>query len=144
MDYQMRKVLFSSKRLDHGTPKDLYDQLYPEFKFTTDVCVDQRSMCLYCWPGRFALGLEWNHYQGPFWMNPPYGREIGKWTKKADLEARLGAVTVGLLPCRTDTKWFWENILEPGYEIRLIKGRVIFEGEKHGAPFPSCVVIFKE
>ena len=38
-----------------------------------------------------------------FFCNPPYGREIGKWVKKAS-EAQ--GVVVMLIPARTDTKYF--------------------------------------
>lgn len=49
-----------------------------------------------------------------------------------------------LLPARTDTKWFHEYILEPGHEVRFIKGRLKFGGSKNSAPFPSMVVIFRK
>lgn len=70
-------------------------------------------------------------------MNPPYGREIGKWVKK--LSENKG---VGLLPARTDTKWFHEYILGKA-EIRFIKGRLKFGESKNSAPFPSMLIIFK-
>ena len=36
------------------------------------------------------------------WMDHPYDREIGKWVRKAFLEAQKGAVVVCLLLSRTD------------------------------------------
>ena len=39
------------------------------------------------------------------WMNPPYGREIGRWMKKAYEESLKGATVVCLVPARTDTAW---------------------------------------
>lgn len=72
-------------------------------------------------------------------MNPPYGREIGKWVKKA---AESNATVVCLLPARTDTKWFHEYILGKA-EIRFVKGRLKFGDGKNSAPFPSMVVIFR-
>ena len=76
-------------------------------------------------------------------MNPPYGREIGRWVKKAS-EAR-GGVVVCLLPARTDTKYFHEYIYNnPKAEIRFIKGRLKFGDSKNSAPFPSAIVIFKK
>jgi site-specific DNA-methyltransferase (adenine-specific) len=40
-------------------------------------------------------------------MNPPYGRQIGRWVKKAWESAQSGAceLVVCLLPARTDTGW---------------------------------------
>lgn len=73
--------------------------------------------------------------------NPPYGREIGKWVKKAS-EAKGGIVVI-LIPARTDTKYFHEYIYnKPNVEIRFLKGRLKFGGSKNSAPFPSMVVIF--
>lgn len=74
-------------------------------------------------------------------MNPPYGREIGKWVRKA-YESSLGGTTVVcLLPARTDTRW-WHDYCMKG-EIRFIRGRLKFGGHKNSAPFPSAVVIFR-
>jgi hypothetical protein len=62
--------------------------------------------------------MNWNVAQGWRWMNPPYGREIGKWVKKASEEK----YTVCLLPARTDTKYFHKYIYnKPGVEIRFLK-----------------------
>ncbi len=57
---------------------------------------------------------------------------------------------VMLLPARTDTKAFhdyiWDNEAHRPYcdvEVRFLKGRIKFVGAKHGAPFPSMVVVFR-
>ena len=73
-------------------------------------------------------------------MNPPYGREIGKWTKKAVESAKNGAVVVGLLPNRSDTSWY-VDVMEAS-EIRLIKGRLHFNDGTNPAPFPSIIAIW--
>jgi site-specific DNA-methyltransferase (adenine-specific) len=75
-------------------------------------------------------------------MNPPYGREIGKWVRKAYETAQAGrqAVVVCLLPARTDTAW-WHDYAMKG-EIRFLRGRLKFGGSKNSAPFPSALVIF--
>ena len=73
-------------------------------------------------------------------MNPPYGREIKHWVKKAS-EA-TGGVVVMLIPARTDTKYFHDYIYNKA-EIRFIRGRLKFGDSKNSAPFPSMVVILK-
>ena len=73
-------------------------------------------------------------------MNPPYGRVIEKWVKKAYESAKDGAVVVGLLPARTDTKWFHDYIYGKA-EIRFIRGRLKFGGCANSAPFPNMLVI---
>ena len=74
------------------------------------------------------------------YCNPPYGREISKWIKKAYEENLKGTKIVLLLPARTDTKWFHEYIYNK-HEIRFIKGRLKFNDGKNPAPFPSMLVI---
>ena len=74
-------------------------------------------------------------------MNPPYGRTIARWVRKAYESSMSGATVVCLLPARTDTKW-WHNYVMRG-EIRLIRGRLRFGNSKNSAPFPSAVVVFR-
>lgn len=72
-------------------------------------------------------------------MNPPYGREIGKWVKKA---SESNTTVVCLLPARTDTRWFHDYIFGKA-EIRFVRGRLKFGNSKNSAPFPSMVVVFR-
>ena len=74
-------------------------------------------------------------------MNPPYGREIGLWMKKAYESSLLGAKVVCLVPARTDTAW-WHDYAMKG-EIEFLRGRLKFGDAKNSAPFPSAVVVFK-
>lgn len=77
--------------------------------------------------------------------NPPYGREIGKWVRKAYEEAQAGTPIVLLIPARTDTTYFHEFIYHKA-EVRFIRGRLRFTDEEgHAsdpAPFPSMLVIY--
>ena len=74
-------------------------------------------------------------------MNPPYGRAIGHWMRKAHQSAQRGAMVVCLVPARTDTRW-WHRYAMRG-EIRLLRGRLRFGGGKNSAPFPSAVIVFR-
>jgi hypothetical protein len=85
-------------------------------------------------------GLQ-QKWKGVCWMNPPYGKEIKKWMKKAYESSLEGATVVCLVPSRTDTKWWHEYAMKG--EIEFIKGRLKFGGSKNSAPFPSAVVVFK-
>ncbi len=77
--------------------------------------------------------------------NPPYGREIGKWVRKAYEEAQNGTTIVLLIPARTDTTYFHDYIYGKA-EIRFVRGRLRFEDESgkvyDAAPFPSMVVVY--
>ena len=73
-------------------------------------------------------------------MNPPYGREISKWMKKAWKESKKGTLVVCLIPSRTDTKW-WHEYAQRG-DVKFIRGRLKFGNSKNSAPFPSAIVVF--
>ena len=74
-------------------------------------------------------------------MNPPYGRTIKAWMRKAWESSQDGATVVCLVPARTDTAW-WHDYAMKG-EIRYVRGRLKFGGHKNSAPFPCAVVIFR-
>jgi site-specific DNA-methyltransferase (adenine-specific) len=137
------KVHFSSKSNEWETPKDFYNKLNNEFDFTLDpCCTKQTAKCKkYYTIKDNGLIQDWSNER--VFMNPPYGREIGKWIKKAYNESIKGALVVCLIPARTDTRYWWDFIF-PYAEIRFIKGRLKFtnNGKSAPAPFPSAIVIF--
>jgi len=92
----------------------------------------------YFTPDENGLKQRW---EGTCWMNPPYGREIEKWMKKAYESSLEGATVVCLVPARTDTRW-WHRYSLRG-EIRYLRGRLKFGQSPNSAPFPSAVVIFR-
>ena len=81
-------------------------------------------------------------WAGVCWCNPPYGRGVGEWVRRAHLAAEEGNTVVMLLPARTDTIWFHEYIYQKR-EVCFIKGRLRFGDGKNNAPFPSMVVFFE-
>ena len=133
-------VHFSSATDDWFTPQAFFDALNTQHRFTLDVCasVENAKTPRYFTKAQDGLRQEW---QGVCWMNPPYGREIGKWVKKAYEASLAGAKVVCLLPARTDTHWFHAYCRKG--EITFIRGRLKFGGAKNSAPFPSCVVVFE-
>jgi phage N-6-adenine-methyltransferase len=133
-------VHFSSKTDLHATPQAFYDALNEEFGFELDVCAlaDNAKCEKYYTPEQDGLKQKW---EGVCWMNPPYGREIGKWMEKAYNASLGGATVVCLIPSRTDTRWWHKHVILG--EVRFIKGRLKFGNAKNCAPFPSAVVIFR-
>lgn len=133
-------IHFSSERHDWETPQYIFDGLNAEFGFDLDVCAtDTTAKCRRYFTKEFdALEQNW---QGVCWMNPPYGRQIEKWMKKAFESAWSGSLVVCLVPARTDTHW-WHRYATRG-EIRYLRGRLKFEGAANSAPFPSAIVIFR-
>ena len=139
----MTKGMYTSNSEEWGTPQELFNRLNEEFNFTLDICAsEENAKCpKYYTKEEDALKQEWG---GVIWMNPPYGRRIGNWVKKAKETARQGKATVVcLLPARTDTAW-WHDYAMKANEIRLIRGRLKFGDGKGSAPFPSAIVVFKK
>jgi len=140
-------VHYSSKKMDWGTPQDFFDKLDAEFGFQVDVCATHENAKCDNFIQSDSLEIPWHsepffgQMQHVFWMNPPYGREIGKWMKKAYEESQHGCTVVCLVPSRTDTAW-WHDYAMKADEIRYIRGRLKFQGAENSAPFPSAVVIF--
>lgn len=133
-------VHFSSATDLHATPQDFFDALNAEFNFTLDVCATpDNAKCKYFFT-REQDGLSKN-WSGVCWMNPPYGREIGTWMRKANAAVAAGATVVCLVPARTDTNWWHEYAIQ--HEVRFIRGRLKFGGAKFNAPFPSAVIVMR-
>jgi len=137
----MNSVHFRSDDHTWETPADLFNMLNEEFSFDLDVCATPATAkCKrFFTPADNGLAQPWS---GVCWMNPPYGREIGLWMRKAFEEAKRGCTVVCLVPSRTDTEW-WNNYAVRG-EVRFIRGRLKFGGAKSAAPFPSAIVIFRD
>ena len=145
-------ALFTSATSDWSTPPGLFARLDQEFNFTVDVAASHaNALCKrYYTEDNNGLTKDWVQHNGDpevFWMNPPYGKDVHLWVGKASGTALDGGLGVGLLPARTDTKW-WHTYIEPirnrwlAGEVRFVRGRLKFGGAKNPAPFPSVVVVF--
>ncbi len=133
------EALLSSRNTEWATPQDFFDELDAIFHFDLDACAtpDNAKCPRYFTPADNALQMRW---EGVVWMNPPYGREISAFMKKAFEESQLGSTVVCLVPSRTDTEW-WHRYARQG-QIIFLRGRLRFQGAEHAAPFPSAIVIF--
>lgn len=145
----MDKVHTSSSRGDYETPKELIDNLSTVFPWDLDACASRPNVCdRFYSPEDNGLVQPWH---GLVWLNPPYGRNrhIDRWTLKARLEAKQpGCTVVCLLPARTSTQWWHDNVPRATW-VLFIKGRLRFDlpgGEPapNSAGFPSALVIFGE
>lgn len=136
----LNSSLYSSNKADWETPQNLFDALNKEFNFTLDpCCTKETAKCKrYYTKEDDGLSQDWI---GTVFMNPPYGREISEWMKKAKMESDKGAIVVCLVPARTDTKW-WHTYAMKSSEIRLLTRRLTFSGASNKATFPAAIVIF--
>lgn len=136
-----KDLMFSSKTNEWATPQEFFDKLNAEFNFTLDPCATKENAKCEKFYTQEDDGLKQSWDNETVFCNPPYGRGIKYWVKKAS-EATGGAVVM-LIPARTDTTYFHNYILGKA-EIRFIRGRLKFGGSLNSAPFPSMVVIFKQ
>jgi len=79
----INKGMMSSLVENWGTPPDFFAELNKEFGFTLDVCAQPHNakVSKYFTPEQDGLAQDWG--QEVCWMNPPYGRKIGDWMRKA-------------------------------------------------------------
>ena len=133
-------VHFSSATDLWATPMDFFRRYDDLYRFELDVCADDdNAKCKKYFTKRDdGLSQDW---RGVCWMNPPYGREIGLWMRKAYESSLSGATVVCLVPARTDTAW-WHDYAMKG-EIEFIRGRLKFGNATNSAPFPSAVVVYR-
>ena len=132
---------FSSNSVEWPTPDSLFGPLNEEFGFTLDVAANSENAKCKDYFTKENNGLN-NSWSGTCWMNPPYGRELKLWMKKASQEQLNGVTTVCLIPARTNTIWFHEIVL-PNAEVRFVKGRPKFGGADQGLPWPLLILVFK-
>jgi phage N-6-adenine-methyltransferase len=152
MDKKTQDVLFSSSNMNWETPKYLVKaaQTLIGKSFTLDACAESKKVSKapkFITPAQDALTKDWT---GVVWMNPPYGKALGRWVAKAYEESLKGALVVCLLPARVDTVMFHRYCVKG--DVYLLKGRITFEldgqpvrnAEGHATPatFPSMLVVF--
>ena len=153
-------VVLSSARSDWRTPPELWQPLVREFGITLDVCASSTNRIVprYIGPDhpdpmlRDAVRmLTWGSGE-VCWMNPPYSRDLGiditPFIDAAESASLLdNNLVVGLIPARTDTRWWHAHIMGSADEVRLIPHRVKFlrpDGTRaESATFPSAVVIWR-
>ena len=155
----MTKYNFTSKSNDYHTPPEIYKPILDfigQDKFCLDVCCSAKNI-----PAKIhivagydnGLKIDWNHRV--CWMNPPYN-QCDKWVAKAYHETQKGWGEVwGIIPNRTETKYFHKYILGNPDSFRiLLKKEWSFihpetgdycrdkEGKKAVYKNPLCIVYF--
>jgi len=115
------------------TPKSILD---PLGWFDLDPCAErgwETAKNYY-----YDQGLE-KPWFGRVWLNPPYGKNTGKWLSRLQEHGN----GIALVFARTDTKWF--QAIKP-HAIRFIAGRIAFLKPDHtastNAGAPSCLIAY--
>ena len=131
-----------------ATPRALFEELDREFSFEVDAAAlptNTKVPHRYITPEMNSLDQDWHKWGRSIWLNPPYGRGIEQWIKKAYDESLKGCTVAVLIFARTDTRW-WQRWAMKAAQVRLIEGRVHFDkgGTVGPATAPSAVLVFSE
>lgn len=87
-------------------------------------------------PERDSLSVDWHHYTGLLFLNPPFG-DIKPWAKKCSEESVRGARIAFLVPASVGSAWFADYVHGKALVCPLLP-RVSFDGKN---PFPKdCMV----
>ena len=145
MDDNTKNVMFSSKSNEWATPQHFFDKLnYIYGPFTLDAAAseDNYKVSKYYTIDDNALEQDWSNNR--VFLNPPYGRGIKDWIRKAYNESQKDNTTVVMLiPARTDTV-YWHDYVMKADQILFVRGRLKFGEGTNSAPFPSAVVVFRK
>lgn len=134
---------FLSKSHVWKTPKYLFDIIDKEFNIDLDPCTTNNNLnCEYHFTEKEdGLKQDWKGLTA--YINPPYGKDLQKWVKKAYEEWQKGSTVIMLLQTtRTNTKWFHKYINNKA-EIRFLDHRIKFDGAEDYIPTPYMFVIWK-
>jgi site-specific DNA-methyltransferase (adenine-specific) len=145
MNKAAQETMFSSKSGEWSTPQDFYNKLNWRFgPFDLDPCASpHNTKCdnFYTEPEN-GLSKSWQGHT--VFINPPYGRGIEAWIKKAYEESQdPDTKVVMLIPARTDTR-YWHDYVMKAELVYFVKGRLKFGNSQNSAPFPSAVVVFNK
>lgn len=137
-----------SGKADWETPPELMAALYARFgHFDLDPCASHAtSKATYHYSLDIRRDGLTNPWFGRVYMNPPYGRGIKAWVKKAFEQVRDGYAdaVVALLPVSTDTEWWQTYVTAAAFNVYFLKGRVKFVGAPGPAPFASAIVVWRK
>jgi site-specific DNA-methyltransferase (adenine-specific) len=136
-------ALLSSSTDEWATPAAIVEDLAARFgAFTLDPCATPWTAKALRYFTRDDDGLTQSWAGSTVFMNPPYGRVIGRWVAKAHHEARANnARVICLIPARTDTR-YWHQFVMSSEVVLFACGRIYFGDGHDRAPFPSAAVVF--
>ena len=134
---------FSSQTDQWATPQAVFDWLDGHLgPYDLDAAADDtnKKCSNYISSDVDALTVDWVGTN--VWLNPPYGRGLGRWATKAIEEIDAGncdSITI-LVPARTDTNWFID-LAKRAHRIIFVKRRLRFGDGSRDAPFPTAILV---
>ena|SRR3990167_7441951 len=127
-------------------PPEIFDPLNREFRFDFDAAADKNNARTKLFT-RDALKLpDWPGSR--IWLNPPYGRKLEPFVRRAAQEAAKGKTIVALIPFRCRAAWWHECVIGAASEVRCIRKRPHFLRADGSRPrftgsCDSCIVVWR-
>lgn len=135
--------LMSSAKDDWQTPDNILELVRRVAPIGLDPCTTAENPCQahkFYTPAEDGLKFTWDVPADYLvYVNPPYGRGIGKWIQHCAHSGGPGRRNqiIALVPARTDTKW-WHSAKYDA--VCFWRGRLTFRGAPSVAPFPSALL----
>ncbi|QDI73923.1 hypothetical protein HOV56_gp34 [Nitrosopumilus spindle-shaped virus] len=132
-----------SKKQEHLTPDLIFDLIKEYWNISKEEFYDP------CPPGTpFRAPIFFNGLYGDWcdfnYVNSPFEKDILEaFVTKAHEQKLKGKTTVMLCPTKTDQDWFHDIILKFNYQIKWIRKRLKFKGNKHHATDTHFLVMIK-
>ena len=128
------------------TPPEIFDPLMAEFRFDFDAAADMETKRV---PLYTSNALELEDWPGRrIWLNPPYGRKLEPFVRRAAGEAEKGKLVVALIPFRCRAAWWHECVIGKAAEVRCVRKRIRFlraDGTRGAftGSCDSCIVVWR-
>lgn len=132
----------AGRRDDWETPPRVFERIAERFgPFALDAAAlpCNAKVAPFYTPDDDGLILPWLN---PTFCNPPYGRALPAWLKKAIREQARGITSVLLLPSNTDTAWFHDLVL-PYAALEFVRGRINFVGSPSRNTKGSIIAVYR-
>jgi phage N-6-adenine-methyltransferase len=127
------------------TPPEIFNPLMLEFSFDLDAAADKDTKRVPLFLSDALLVADWPGKR--IWLNPPYGRKLEPFVRRAADEADKGKTVVALIPFRCRAAWWHESVIGRAVEVRCVRKRIKFvrpDGTrgKFTGSCDSCIVVW--
>ena len=128
------------------TPPEIFNPLMREFDFDLDAAVDAVTARV---PMFMVDALNTKEWPGKrIWLNPPYGRKLEPFVRRAESEAGKGKLVVALVPFRCRAAWWHDCVIGRAAEVRCVRKRIKFirpDGSRGAftGSCDSCVIVWR-
>ena len=117
-----------------------------EFNFDLDAAADENTKRL---DNFLSDALHADDWPGKrIWLNPPYGRLLEPFVRRAERESAKGKIVVALIPFRCRAAWWHECVIGRAVEVRCVRKRIKFiklDGTRARGvgSCDSCIVVWQ-